>query len=71
MLSRAEILEGYNSILGEEEAILETNRIFDTVDVDGSGEIDFTEFMAATMNMEKALNSDMLRSAFQIFDKYI
>ena len=71
MLSRAEILEGYNSILGEEEAILETNRIFDIVDVDGSGEIDFTEFMAATMNMEKALNSDMLRSAFQIFDKYI
>ena len=71
MLSREEILEGYNSILGEEEAILETNRIFEIVDADGSGEIDFTEFMAATMNKEKALNSDMLRNAFQIFDKYV
>jgi len=39
------------------------------VDVDKSGEIDFSEFVTATVNRSNLLSEDKLRSAFNIYDK--
>ena len=55
--------------MGEEQAELETARIFDLVDTDKSGSIDYTEFIAATMDKEKAICKQSLQMAFRVFDK--
>ena len=44
-----ELLEGYKQFYGD-LAQDEVNRIFDLVDVDHSGEIEFSEFVTATVN---------------------
>jgi calcium-dependent protein kinase len=38
------------------------------VDTDGSGEIDYTEFVIATMNRNRLLSKDRLQAAFNAFD---
>lgn len=38
-------------------------------DTDGSGEIDYTEFLAATIDERIYLREDYLRTAFNMFDK--
>ena len=43
-------MKGYTEFFGEELAETETKRIFALVDVDNSGEIDFSEFVTATVN---------------------
>lgn len=39
------------------------------VDVDKSGEIDFSEFVTATLNRERLLQDDKLEAAFRMYDK--
>ena len=39
------------------------------VDVDKSGEIDFSEFVTATVNRSNLFSEEKLRSAFNIYDK--
>ena len=38
-------------------------------DTDGSGEINYTEFLAATIDANVFLREDYLRTAFDMFDK--
>ena len=38
-------------------------------DVDGNGSIDYTEFITATMHMNKMEKEDHLFAAFEYFDK--
>jgi calcium-dependent protein kinase len=68
-LSKQEILDGYeehfNKILDEEQL----EKLFGSVDIDGSGYIDYSEFIMATMNEKKNISEEKLVSAFKIFDK--
>jgi calcium-dependent protein kinase len=68
-LSKQEILDGYedhfNKILDEEQL----EKLFSSVDIDGSGFIDYSEFIMATMNEKKNISEEKLVSAFKIFDK--
>jgi len=68
-LSREEILEGYRKTMGEEEAEAEVNRIMAMVDLDKSGEIDYSEFIAATLDRKEMMSKDKLEAAFNMFDK--
>ena len=43
--------------------------IMKSADTDGSGEINYTEFLAATMDATLFMREDYLRTAFQMFDK--
>ena len=43
--------------------------MFDAVDTDKSGFIDYTEFVVASMNEKSLLTSERLTSAFKMFDK--
>ncbi len=47
----------------------EINRMFDSVDTDQSGYIEYSEFVMATINEKKLLSSDRLQTAFKMFDK--
>lgn len=38
-------------------------------DIDGNGEIDYSEWLIATINMKNLLTDDKLRYAFSFFDR--
>ena len=46
-----------------------TNALFDIVDTNGNGRIDFSEFKASAMSSQVYLNESCLRKAFNFFDK--
>ena len=43
--------------------------MFDAVDIDGNGSIDYTEFVMATMNERDLVSQQKLKAAFRLFDK--
>lgn len=43
--------------------------IMKNLDTDGSGNIDYTEFIAATLSQKQYLKKEVLWSAFRVFDK--
>lgn len=43
--------------------------MFAKVDADGNGEIDYSEFVIATMNEKSLLSNNKLETAFKMFDK--
>ena len=61
-------MEGYKEYYGE-FAKEEVDRIFALVDVDHSGEIDFSEFGTATVNRGNLLQEEKLKAAFDLYDK--
>jgi len=69
VLTKEELLEGYKKVYqNDEQAELEVRRIIEEVDINNSGQIDFTEFIIAAMNRDKLLSSQKLEQAFKIFD---
>jgi calcium-dependent protein kinase len=44
-------------------------RLLQAADTDGSGEINYTEFIAATLDANIFMREDYLRTAFQMFDQ--
>jgi calcium-dependent protein kinase len=42
--------------------------MFKTIDLDGNGTIDYTEFVMATVNEAKIMTTDRLEMAFKQFD---
>eukprot|EP00249_Psilotum_nudum_P017380 c26290_g1_i1 orf=649-2265(-) len=54
---------------GSNLAESEVRQLMDAADVDGNGTIDYTEFITATMHLNKMEREDRLYSAFQYFDK--
>jgi calcium-dependent protein kinase len=55
--------------MGEAAALIEVDRIMSSVDMDANGAIDYTEFIAATINKTKLLTKERLKTAFDLFDK--
>ena len=62
------MIEGYTKIYGE-FAEEEVDKIMRTVDIDGSGEIDYSEWLVATVNKKNLISDEKLKNAFQFFDK--
>ncbi|VEU41030.1 unnamed protein product [Pseudo-nitzschia multistriata] len=61
--------EGFNSAWKESGLPPEDTRaIFDSVDLDGSGLIQYTEFLAATIEAQGAISEERLAEAFDRFD---
>jgi calcium-dependent protein kinase len=49
-LSKEEILEGYDKFFGKNMDKEDIEKMFDAVDIDKSGFIDYSEFVIASMN---------------------
>eukprot|EP00345_Euplotes_harpa_P009424 CAMPEP_0168342904 /NCGR_PEP_ID=MMETSP0213-20121227/15707_1 /TAXON_ID=151035 /ORGANISM="Euplotes harpa, Strain FSP1.4" /LENGTH=313 /DNA_ID=CAMNT_0008349961 /DNA_START=560 /DNA_END=1502 /DNA_ORIENTATION=+ len=69
MLSKQEIKEGYEEHFGIPIDDEELDKIFEAIDTDGSGAIDYSEFLMATMNEQQLMSKEKLRAAFKMFDK--
>ncbi|EGR33828.1 protein kinase domain protein [Ichthyophthirius multifiliis] len=68
-LQKDELIQGYLKILSPVQAALEVERILQTVDKNNSGEIDYSEWVAATISKENLLSKQRLEMAFKMFDK--
>lgn len=68
-LQKDEIQAGYKKFFGRELSNEEVDEMFARVDVDNSGEIDYSEFVVATLNEKNMLSNNKLKAAFRMFDK--
>lgn len=69
-LGKQELIDGYYRIFKDMKiAEHHVNSIFAKVDGDGSGEIDYSEWLVATIDKDKLLTHEKLTAAFQLFDK--
>ena len=68
-LSREEIKSSWNEHFDQDLTQDQIENIFSQVDTDVSGEIDYSEFVMATMNARSLLSQNRLESAFKAFDR--
>lgn len=68
-LSKEEIKNGYAEFFGKSLTDEQVDEMFAKVDADGNGEIDYSEFVVATMNEKSLLSNNKLQTAFKMFDK--
>merc|ERR1711935_191541 len=69
MGSKEEIKNGYLEYFGKSLTDEQIDDMFAQVDADGNGEIDYSEFVVATMNEKNLLSHGKLQTAFKMFDK--
>ena len=62
-------MEGYDQFFGKNLDKKDIEKMFDAVDIDKSGYIDYSEFVVASMNEKNLLTNEKLQSAFKMFDK--
>ena len=69
-LSSKELKEGFLILFGNEvnDIDAEVERIMKEVDLDGSGVIEYSEFVSATLNRQQLLSKERLEMAFKAFD---
>lgn len=68
-LSKDELITGYKKHLSQIDAEIEVQKIMTVADSDGSGYIDFTEFVTATIDKKNLLSKERIETAFKLFDK--
>jgi len=68
-LQKNEIKKGYAEFFGKHLSDQEVDELFAKVDTDGSGEIEYSEFVVATLNEKNLLSNNKLQTAFKMFDK--
>ena len=68
VLTREELVKGFRNFYGD-MAEIHVDEIMKMADLNGNGSIDYTEWLAATLNKQQLLNDAKLRIAFDYFDK--
>jgi len=68
LLTAAEMKQGLEKA-GLKEIPPDLQQIMEEVDADGSGVIDYTEFLAATLDKKTYLQEDACWTAFKVFDR--
>jgi calcium-dependent protein kinase len=69
-LTREEMIQGYTKIFGATHDVeAEVERIFEQVDSNKSGEIDFSEFLVASAAEYKNVSKKKVEQTFKMFDQ--
>lgn len=55
--------------MSEEEILKEVNAIMDKLDIDKSGNVDYTEWAVGTIDKKDILSHNKLLKAFNLFDR--
>lgn len=67
-MSRDELIDGFRQIRGIDFSEKEIDDLIQRVDLDGSGDIDYNEFVNGAISTEKMLSDQRLENAFKLFD---
>ena len=67
-LTKSELTNGLTILLDKAEAEKEVKRLFEIIDVDGNGFIEYEEFLRAGLNKAKILTKNNLETAFKLYD---
>ena len=67
-IDKNDLLKQYCKMHSKNQSSEIVNEIFNTIDKDKSGKIDFDEFIIATVDRNKLLSHDNMIKAFKIFD---
>ena len=67
-LSKEELTAGYQRIYGD-AAEDEVDKLFDIIDIDGSGFVEYSEWVIATIDKKVLFTKEKLKIAFDLFDK--
>lgn len=67
-ISREELLAGYESVFNASVTEKEIDKILKYADADGSGALEFDEFIAAALNRRKLFTKKNVMKAFEWFD---
>jgi calcium-dependent protein kinase len=54
------VLEGYEEVFNMPINEEEVDKMFDEIDIDGNGSIDYTEFVMATMNEKSLMTNEKM-----------
>lgn len=68
-LTKEEIKNGYATHFGRQISDKELHAMFEKVDTDKSGFIDYTEFLVASVSEKSLMTQQRLQSAFKMFDR--
>jgi calcium-dependent protein kinase len=68
-LSIEEVLNGYEKFFGQNKSEEDIVKMFNSVDTDASGFIDYSEFVVASISEKQMLSNEKLQAAFRMFDK--
>ena len=68
-LSREELYDCYCQTMDDNSAMTEVENMMKMVDTDGSGYVDYTEFITATVAAKKEMSKSQLKKAFATFDQ--
>lgn len=68
-LSRDELIDAYRTIRGINFNEQEIDDMIKRVDADGSGDINYSEFLQTALTNDKLFTEDRLEKAFRVFDK--
>jgi calcium-dependent protein kinase len=61
----------FSGVKDPEKIVEEVDKLFKAADIDGNGELDYSEWQIATINKRNILQEDKLRGAFELFDKVL
>ena len=67
-ISKDELIKCLETIYPNGEAKIKANEIFNEIDFNHDGTINFSEYLTLTMEKEKLINEDMLKKTFKLFD---
>ena len=68
-ISKEVFYEKLSQLYGENDGREICDKIFERLDLDGSGEISYDEFLSAMIDGKKVVTDDRLQKAFKMFDK--
>lgn len=69
-VSRKDLIHGFKEYFGEDyPAAEQVDTLMKQIDIDGSGFIDLTEFVVASINKRTLLSKERLVAAFNVFDR--
>jgi calcium-dependent protein kinase len=67
IIDRDELVKGYKEFLNVDEE--QVDKILEVADADGNGEIEYSEWIIATINKKELLSDEKLMTAFTLFDQ--
>lgn len=72
-ISKDELLQGYLELyrgkMNEKDIRAEVEKIWDKIDLDKNGKVEYSEWEIGTINKKGILTKDKLKKAFDMFDK--